>query len=208
MSAMTKNINAIGIAAAIALFVLIAVSYFVPWWQLTVGNPALAGINISPLNLYFSVFDTILTIPLIWAINISCLLILLAGGIIMTIYSIAPTKPYAPKLLGYGYKQPLIAVILFILEILGLVFSVRAFTGLEFPLLGPGVITLPAGLAPGGVSVSVNVEAAFGWPFFLAIAVVVLCIAARIYHRKIAKTTINNLPTPPITPPANESLVS
>lgn len=193
---MKKPISVIGLVAAITIFVLIAVSYFIPWWQLLVGTPALAVINISPLNLYFSVFGNILTIPLIWAINISCLLMLLAGGIIMTIYSVAPTKPYATKLLGYGYKQPLIAVILFVVEVLGLVFSVRAFTGLDFPLVGPGTVGLPAGLAPGGVIVNVNVAAAFGWPFILAIAVVVLCIVARLYHGKIAKTITNNLPTP------------
>jgi hypothetical protein len=204
---MKKPISLIGLVAAITVFVLIAVSYFIPWWQLMVGTPALAAVNISPLNLYFSVFDTILTIPLIWAINISCLLMLLAGGIIMAIYSIAPTKPYATKLLGYGYKQPLIALILFVVEVFGLVYSVRAFTGIDIPLVGPSVVGLPAGLAPGGVSASVNVTSTFGVPFFLAIAVVVLCITARLYHGKIAKTIINNIPTPP-TPPTNESLIS
>jgi hypothetical protein len=164
-------------------------------------------INISPLNLYFSLFDNILTIPLIWAINISCLLMLLAGGIIMTIYSVAPTKPYATKLLGYGYKQPIVAVILFVVEVFGLVFSVRAFTGLDFPLVGPGIIGLPAGLAPGGVSVTVNVAASFGWPFYLAIAVVVLCVVARLYHGKIAMPITDNLPTPPTPPTANDPLI-
>jgi hypothetical protein len=204
---MTKPISIIGLVAATTIFVLITVSYFFPWWQLIVGAPALAMINISPLNLYFSLFDNILTIPLIWAINISCLLMLLAGGIIMTIYSVAPTKPYATKLLGYGYKQPIVAVILFVVEVFGLVFSVRAFTGLDFPLVGPGIIGLPAGLAPGGVSVTVNVAASFGWPFYLAIAVVVLCVVARLYHGKIAMPITDNLPTPPTPPTANDPLI-
>lgn len=204
---MKKPISIIGLVTAITIFVLIAVSYFIPWWQLMVGAPALAFVNISPLNLNFSLFGDILTIPLIWAINISCLLMLLAGGIIMAIYSLAPTKPYATKLLGYGYKQPLIALILFVVEVFGLVFSVKAFTGLDIPLSGPGVIGLPAALAPSGVSVSVNVAAAFGLPFFLAIAVVVLCVAARLYHGKIVKTINNNLPPPP-PPQASESAVS
>lgn len=204
---MKKPISIVGLVAAIAIFALIAISYFIPWWQLTVGDPALAFVNISPLNLNFSVFGTILTIPLLWAINISCLLMLLAGGIIMAIYSLTPTKPYATKLVGYGYKQPLIAVILFVVEIFGLVFSVKAFTGLDVPLTGQSIIGLPAGLAPGGVSISVKVAATFGLPFFLAIAVVVLGVAARLYHGKIVKTVNNNLPPPPPPPPqANESL--
>jgi hypothetical protein len=203
---MIRPISPVGLVAAITTFLLIAASYFFPWWQLTVGTPAFAVVNFSPLNLNFSLFGDIITIPLIWAINISCLLILLAGGIIMMIYSVAPTKPYALKLLGFGYKQPLIAVVLFVVEVFGLVFSARTFTGFDFPLMGSGTVGLPAGLAPGGISITVNIASAFGWPFFLAIAVAVLCIAARLYHRKMAKTILNNLPVTPV--PIKESMIS
>jgi hypothetical protein len=73
--------------------------------------------------------------------------------------------------------------------------------------MGSGAVGLPAGLAPGGISLSVAISAMFGWPFFLAIAVAVLCVAARIYHRKIAKTVVNSLPPPPPSP-VNESMIS
>jgi len=191
-----RKINALALSAGVATLVLIAASYFIPWWQLTVGNPALATVNFSPLNINFAIFDEIITVPLIWALNISCLLALLAGGLILIIYSVVPTKPYASKLLGYGYKQSLIAVILFVIEVVGLTLSVKAFTGFDFPLIGSGKVGLPAGLAPAGISISVDVSAAFLWPFYLAIAVTVLCVAARIYHRKIAKEPSTQLPPP------------
>jgi hypothetical protein len=191
-----RKINALALSAGVATLVLIAASYFIPWWQLTVGNPALATVNFSPLNINFAIFDEIITVPLIWALNISCLLALLAGGLILIIYSVVPTKPYASKLLGYGYKQPLIAVILFVIEVVGLTLSVKAFTGFDFPLIGSGKVGLPAGLAPAGISISVDVSAAFLWPFYLAIAVTVLCVAARIYHPKIAKEPSTQIPPP------------
>jgi hypothetical protein len=196
-----RKINALALAAGVTTLVLIAVSYFVPWWQLTVGNPALATVNFSPLNMNFAIFDNIITIPLIYALNISCLLTLLAGGLILIIYSVVPTKPYAPKLLGYGYKQPLFALILFIIEVVGLTLSVKAFTGFDFPLIGASTVGLPAGLAPAGISISVNTSTAFLWPFYLAIAVTILCVATRLYHRKIAKEPSTQLPPPSKEPP-------
>jgi hypothetical protein len=201
-----RKINALALAAGVTTLVLIAASYFIPWWQLTVGNPALATVNFSPLNMNFALFNNIMTIPLIWALNISCLLALLAGGLILIIYSVVPTKPYASKLLGYGYKQPLLAVILFIIEIVGLTLSVKAFTGLDFPLIGAGVVGLPSVLAPGGTSISVDISAAFLWPFYLAIAVTVLCVAARLYHSKVAIVESSQL-TQPVSP-SGESIIS
>jgi|WetSurMetagenome_2_1015567.scaffolds.fasta_scaffold10871_5 hypothetical protein len=201
-----RKINALALAAGVTTLVLIAASYFIPWWQLTVGNPVLATVNFSPLNLNFALFNNIITIPLIWALNISCLLTLLAGGLILIIYSVVPTKPYASRLLGYGYKQPLIAVILFVIEVVGLTLSVKAFTGFNFPLIGAGTVGLPAGLAPAGISISVDISAAFLWPFYLAIVVTVLCIAARFYHRKIAKAISTQFP--PTSPPSGESPIS
>jgi hypothetical protein len=201
-----REINALALTTGITTLVLIVVSYFVPWWQLTVGNPALATVNFSPLNMNFTIFDNIMTIPLIYALNISCLLTLLAGGLILIIYSIFPTKPYAGKLLGYGYKQPILALILFVIEVVGLTLSVKAFTGFDFPLIGTGTVGLPAGLAPAGISISVNTSAELLWPFYFAIAVTVLCIATRLFHRKIVKTSSTKLPPPP--PPSEEALIS
>lgn len=201
-----RKINLVALAAGISALILIAVSIFIPWWQLAVGRPAIAFVNFSPLNLNFSLFGNVMTAPLIWALNISCLLTLLAGGLIMIIYSVVPNKPYSMKLLGYGYKQPLLAVILFVAEVIVLVLSVRAFTGFDFPLIGSGAVGLPAGLAPGGISLSVDVASAFLWPFYLAITVVALGITARLYHKRVAKTTSTET-SPQSSPPNNELLI-
>jgi len=68
------KINWFALVAAVLTFILIAVSWFVPWWQFTVGNPAIAEVHFSPVNFNTSFFDSTLTTPLIFAFNISCLL--------------------------------------------------------------------------------------------------------------------------------------
>jgi len=193
---MPNKINIIGLVAAVSTLLLIAISVFVPWWHLTVGKPAISEVNFSPVNLNFALFGSIITVPLIWALNIASLLSLATGGITMLIYSIRPTKPYAKKLLEFGYKKPLYAVILFVIEIVGLALTVKTLAGFDFPLMGSGALQLPASMAPNGISISVSITSGFEWPFYFAIIVVALCAAARLYHRKTVTPTIN-LPIPP-----------
>jgi hypothetical protein len=209
---MTGKINIVALVAGVLSLVLVALSWFVPWWQITIGNPgpqAIATVNFSPVNFNFAFFHTMLTVPIIWALNIASLLTLLAGGIALVAYAVMPTKSYSKQILGFGYKKPLYALILFIIELVVLYFSATMISGISFPIMGSGVLSLPASLAPGGISISVAVSTAFGWTFFFAIAVVVMCVAARFYHRKIeAKpaTQVNlaaqQYPYPPPPPPS------
>jgi hypothetical protein len=40
-------------------------------------------------------------------------------------------------------------------------------------------------MGPDGLNINVVVSAGFGWPFYFAIVVAGLCVAARLYHRKV-----------------------
>lgn len=133
-----------------------------------------------------------MTTPLIWALNTSTLLTLLLGSLVLLFYGVKPDKPYSPKLLSFGYKIPLYAVTLFIVEIVGLVAVAKMALGVDFPLMGSAAISFPSSIAPAGATGSIYVAAAFEWPFYLAIAVVVLCVAARFYHKKTVPATINH----------------
>ena len=186
---MTHIINYIALAGGIATILLIAISLFVPWWQFTVGNPTLAQVNVSPINVNFSLLGTAITIPLILAINIASLLTMLSGGIVMVIYSVKPNKPYSKKLLGFAYKKPLMALIIFAVGIVALVTLANSFSGFNVPIVGVSSMHLPSSMAPNGINISVNVLAAFLWPFYLAIAASALCIAARFYHKRIPLET-------------------
>jgi len=186
---MQNKIGLIALLAGVSTLLLIAISVFVPWWRFTVGHPTIAQVNFSPVNFNIALFGSQITIPLIFAMNLSCILTLASGGIIMVIYSLKPNKPYSKRLLGFGYKQPLFAVIIFVVELFALTVVAKAFSGFAVPLIGSGVLQIPSSMIPGKVSVSVNVLAAFEWPFYFAIAVAGLCVTARVYHRKIHQVT-------------------
>ena len=98
-------------------------------------------------------------------------------------------------MLGFGYKKPLYAVILFIISMFALSYLVQRFSGFAFPLLGSSSLSLPQGIAPDGANISVAVSAGFGWPFYFAIVVAGLCVAAKLYHPKVNVDMA--LPPPP-----------
>ncbi len=192
-----QKINVIALIAGISTLLLIAISIFVPWWQFTVGNPAIASVNVSPVNWNLALLGNSITVPLIFALNLASALTLASGGIIMLIYSIRPNKSYSKKLLGFGYKKPLYAVILFVAALISMSFIVPEFSGFSFPLTGSAAISLPQSMTPDGTNISVNVSAAFVWPFYFAIVVAGLCIAARVYHPKVVAVD-TALPPPAI----------
>jgi hypothetical protein len=194
---MQSKINIIALIAGVSTFLLIAVSLFVPWWQFIVGSPAIAAVNVSPVNLNLDLLGNTLTVPIVYALNIASALTLASGGIIMLIYSVKPDKSYSKKLLGFGYKKPLYAVILFVIGLFSMSFLVDRFSGFTIPVMGSSTMTLPSGMAPDGANISVGVSAGFGWPFYFAIVVAGLCIAARLYHRKAVASADTTLPPPP-----------
>lgn len=172
-------------AGAASTFVLIAVSLFTPWWQFTLGDPAIFQVNLSPVNTTFTGIGNSFTIPLIWALNIASLLSLIAGGTGMLAYAVMPSKPYSKRLLHFAYNKPLFAVVFFAISLLALIVTANGIFGLAVPLTGASVVRLPQAMTA-GATISIRFSADFLWPFWLAAVTAGLCVAARFYHRKIA----------------------
>jgi hypothetical protein len=183
-----NRINWFGVAGGALTLIVIAVSYYNPWWQLIIGEN-LMKVNASPMNTNFGLLGNQFTIPLISALNIGSLLTFLFSGTIMLIYSILPTKPYAKDLLGFAWKKPLWSVIFSMAGLFIIIVIAGTLLGINIPLVGTGTVILPSQFTM-GVNISVLVSSAFQWPFYLAITAAILCIAARIYHRKFARMTI------------------
>ena len=194
---MQAKINWFGLSGATATLVLIAVSMFVPWWQLRVGD-ALIAANVSPLYTNFNLMGNSFTVPALLAVNLSCILLSLIGGILMLVYSVRPTKPYAKTLLNFSFGTPLFFIIIFAVALLALTFIIQAMFSLSFPLMGAANVQLPSN-ATEGMNVSVQLVAEFLWPFYLAVASAVLCVGARLYHKRIL---------PPVVTPAPATIVT
>jgi len=119
------------------------------------------------------------------ALNIVSILSLLASGIAMLIYSIIPRKSYSKHLLGYGYKKPLFTVLFFITGLVVTTVICQAVLSFNIPLMGSSTSKLPIPFVS-GVTLSVLLSAGFQWSFWLAVVAAALCIAARVYHKKVS----------------------
>lgn len=184
MKTILTRVNWFGFAGGVITLLVVAVSLLQPWWQLTIGEDLLQA-NVSPVNTNFSFAGTVFTIPLVWAFNISCLLTLIAGGAAMLLYSFVPTKSYAKHLLGFSYKKPLYTLIFFIIGLITTTMIVQAIIGISMPLIGTTTATLPQNLTE-GATVNIPLYTSFQWPFWLAAAAAAFCIAARLYHKRVA----------------------
>jgi len=182
-----KKINWFGLAGGIAVITLIAISMFLPWWELTVGDDLVTA-NVSPLNTNFNFVGDSFTIPLIMALNIASIISLSAGGIVMLVYSVKPEKSYSKRLLGFAYKKPLYSVLLFVIGLLLITILVKSQFSLDVPLSGSITSTLPTVMTQ-GVTISVLMNAGFQWPFILATIAAGFCVIARVYHKKYFQST-------------------
>jgi hypothetical protein len=181
----TKKINWFGLVGGILVLVVLAVSIYYPWWQLIVGQNLLA-VNTSPMNTNIVVIGSSFTVPLIWAANIAGILTFLCSGIIMLVYSVIPLRSYSKDLLGFAWTKPLYAVIGMVVILLIPIIALQSFLGISVPLMGKSTLSIPSNFIPNiGLNASAQVSTAFLWPFWLAITAAVLCIAARIYHKKL-----------------------
>jgi len=188
MSIMVLKVNWIGLAAGILTLIALAISWYQPWWQLTIGQN-LIKINASPVNTNFGVFGTQFTIPMIWVLNLITILTFSASGLIMLIYSVVPTKPYAKHLLGFSWKKPLYSVVGFAVGLI-IILLLAGHFGVYLPLNGSSTVSLPGNIMPQGTTVSALVSATFQLSFYLAIAAAALCIGARFYHGLVAKPVV------------------
>ena len=184
MSSILTKVNWFGFAGGVTTIVMLAASMVYPWWQLTVGDN-LMTINVSPVNANFGFLGTSLTIPLIWALTMIGLLTLLLSGVAMIIYSLMPTKSFAKPLLDFGYKKPLFTFLFFVIGLVLFTMILQAVLDFNLPLTGSTTNTLPIPFAS-GVTISVLLSAGFHWSFWLAAVAAGLCIAARLYHKKVA----------------------
>ena len=92
--------------------------------------------NVSPLYTNFDLIGNSFTVPLLWALNLACVLYLFAGGVVMLICSAKPTKPHSKRLLDFNYRKPLYFIIIFLVGLFALTSVIQSIFNLSIPLLG------------------------------------------------------------------------
>ena len=160
--------------------------------------------NVSPIYTNFDFMGLTFTIPLLLALNISTVILMIAGGTAVLIYSVRPSASYSERLLSFGYKKPLYSLILFTISLFVITLIAGSVLGFSIPLIGSRTVMLPAEFTQ-GATVSVPLATGFGLPYLLTIAAATLCIAARLFHKKIApiqEISIGKASANVTTPPA------
>jgi hypothetical protein len=178
------RINWFGLAGGVMVFLAIVASFFVPWWQLTIGDN-LVNAKVSPLSTNFNVLGSAFTIPLIWVLNIVGLLAMIFSGVAMLIYSIVPTKSFSNQLLSFGYKKPLFTVLFFVIILFALTAILQAALNITVPISGSATSTARLPFVS-GTTIEATIVAQFQWSFWVAAVAAGLCLAARLYHGKVA----------------------
>ena len=180
-----KKINWLGFAGGLATITLVVISltYAFPWWHLRVDQQ-LGEANVSPLNFNLTLFGTSMTPPIAWFLNMSCQLSLIASAVAMLFCSVASDKEYSKNLLNFAYKKPLIVVVIFLSFLFISIYITGTLFHIDVPLTGTTTATLDAGAA----TVEIPIATEFTWVFWLALAAAVLCIAAKLYHKKLQRT--------------------
>src|ERR1035437_5168083 len=138
-TALNRHINWFGFAAGILTLMVLVISLFIPWWQLTVGDNFMK-VDASPVNTNFGLFGDQFTLPLISAFNLVSILAFSASGLVMLFYSLVPTKPYSKQLLGFSYQKPLLSLIIFVSGLLILT-SIAGLFNLNVPIVGSTNLT-------------------------------------------------------------------
>jgi len=181
---MTLKVNWFALVGSLIIIIVVIASLYIPWWQVSVGE--LGSFGFSPISTNAELLNIALTIPILWALNLTGLLLLVTSGLLLLVYSLLPTKPYSKHLLGYAYKKPLYTIIFFIIPLVAIPLIAQTILNVNIPLNGTSIVALPMGAFGVGITVSFQFSAGFQWTFWLAIIAAALCIAARLYHRKVA----------------------
>lgn len=177
-----KKINWLGLIGSIFTFLVASLFYSFPWWKVTIDG--IGKINISPLKINLEFLGISTMIPLIWFINLTCLLLLITSAIAMLIYSINPDKNYSKHLLNFAYKKPLIVTIIFFIFIFILIYFAKTYLSINIPISGSTTATLDME----SMEIEASLKAEFTKVFWLATISTLLCSFAKLYHKIFAKT--------------------
>lgn len=194
---MRRRVNFIGVVAA-ALMLLLVSDRNPPWWRFDVGGVAV--LNASPFKLSFNVAGSNVLPPVVEYLTLGAWLAMIAGALLVLAGSMC-TRPWSRGLVSFGLSKiawelgALVIVMLLIYlaagPVLGPLLMGRA--GIEVieaqvPLMaGQGALKLGVAQPLGGALITIPIASELTQRFYLALAALITCIAARIYQGRLVE---------------------
>ncbi len=182
-----KRINWFGVTAGILMLML---PFLGPWWRLRVGD-GLAEIATSPFHISGSMMGKAISISsLVSYIVLATKITVLIAGVFMLLASLLPDRWWSRRLFKFGRMK----VFWMVIGLVVMLVVAAAIANKVLPGFLPAGVQLSIPYVSGSTNVVVDMgdaQAIFplsmglGGAFIAAIVTAALCIAARIYNRRL-----------------------
>jgi len=192
------KVNPLGFAAA-ALMMFLALEREPPWWRLSLGE-GLLSFNASPFKMSLTVLGQEVLPPIVEYLTLGAWLVVVVGAVLMIVGSLS-TRAWSKSLMSFGLSKlawevgGIVAAGVLAYLIAGpylgaLPLPTGGFEIVEhtMPLLaGEGVVKLKMAQEAGQVLVTIPVASTLTNRFYLAIAALAACVAARLYQGRLVE---------------------
>ena len=186
-------INWFGLVAGALMLLL---PFLGPWWSATIGNGAM-DLALSPFDYRISLLEQPITSTLIGYFLLAAKLSIMIGGALMIVGSVGPKRWWGRRLVRFGAMRVFWMVIgLIALLLVGALFLNSILPNLISGMIEGGSMQVKVPYVKGVTTSTIQVDAAtitapitasLTEIFWVAVAVAVLGVAARIYHRRFMK---------------------
>ena len=195
---MRLKVNPLGFAAA-ALMMFLALEREPPWWRLSLGE-GLLSFNASPFKMSLTVLGQEVLPPIVEYLTLGAWLVVVVGAVLMIVGSLS-TRAWSKSLMSFGLSKlawevgGVVAAGVLVYLIAGPYLGALPIPmgGVEvvehtMPLLaGEGVVKLKMAQEAGQVLVTIPVASTLTNRFYLAIAALAACVAARLYQGRLVE---------------------
>jgi hypothetical protein len=169
---------------------MILLPFLGAWWSLTAGTGAV-DFSLSPFSFRLVALDRSVSSTLVRFICLGASLTLVISGVFLILASLYPRRWWSSRLLKFGATKLLwmwisFLLLLILLSVAGnfLAGKVSALEGFRLPYLSGSSTPV---LNVDDAVVTLPLRMSLRWPFFFALAPMVLGVLSRIYHRRLAE---------------------
>jgi len=193
-----RSVNFLGLIAGV---LMIALPFLGPWWIAKVGTGAIE-IALSPFDMSISVLGQQIQSDIVALFLLAEAIAMIIAGVFMVLASVAPRSWWSKRLFRFGVMKPFWAVVILIILVVAGAFVVNNIlpsflsnmvsgTGASIQLEVPYLVGTANSVIQAGsqIMITAPINLSLAMPFWVAVAVAVLGIAARINHRKYTKQT-------------------
>jgi hypothetical protein len=182
-----REFNWFGLAAGPLMILL---PFLGAWWEFRLGTGAV-DLSFSPFSFRLEALGEPVRSTLVGYLCLGASLTLVVSGVFLLLASLYPRRWWSGRLLRFGATKLLWMWVGFLVLLLALSFLGNFLAGKFSELQGFSLPYLSGSSTPvlnvDDAVVTLPLRMSLRWPFFFALAPMVLGVLSRIYHRRFAE---------------------